>query len=99
VHEALPDVPAKASSTIEGKVRVSVKVRVDPSGRVASAEIDSPGPSRYFAELALKAARRWEFIPAKVDGQPVPSDWMLRFEFTRTTTRCVPAFVHHSIRP
>jgi TonB family protein len=93
VHEVLPNVPPKASSTIRGTVRVSVKVRVDPSGRVVSAEVDSPGPSRYFAELALQAARRWEFMPAKVAGQPITSDWMLRFEFTRTTTRSVPSFV------
>jgi TonB family protein len=93
VREVLPDVPKSASNTIQGTVRVSVKVRVNPSGQVASAEIDSAGPSKYFARLALQAARDWEFTPAEVDGQPVPSEWTLRFEFTRTTTTATPAVV------
>jgi TonB family protein len=93
VREVLPDVPKSASDTIQGTVRVRVKVQVDPSGQVVSAEIDSAGPSKYFAQLALQAARDWEFTPAEVDGQPVLSEWTLRFEFTRTTTRAIPAFV------
>ncbi|HUE73380.1 MAG TPA: TonB family protein [Pirellulaceae bacterium] len=91
VREVLPAVPKSASDTIQGTVRVSVKVQVDPSGQVASAEIDSAGPSKYFARRALQAARDWEFTPAEVDSQPVPSEWTLRFEFTRTTTRAIPA--------
>jgi TonB family protein len=93
VREVLPDVPKSASNTIQGTVRVRVKVQVDPSGHVASVEIDSAGPSKYFAQLALQAARDWEFTPAEVDGQPVSSEWTLRFEFTRTTTKAIPAVV------
>jgi TonB family protein len=69
VHQVLPDVPRKARDTIRGKVRVGVRVRVDPSGNVVGAKLDSPGPSRYFAQLALRAARRWKFRPAKVDDR------------------------------
>jgi TonB family protein len=71
-------------------VRLSVRVRVDPSGSVVSAELESPGPSKYFAELALRAARLWKFEPAKVDGQAVSSEWILRFEFVRTATKVFP---------
>ena len=85
-HKVLPDVPQSASSTIEGTVRVSVKVSVDPSGRVAEASLVSPGPSRYFANLALRAARQWEFWPATVDGRQVSKSWILKFEFTKTGT-------------
>ena len=46
-------------------------------------ELDSAGPSKYFANLAVKAARNWEFTPAKVDGQNAPSEWVLRFEFAQ----------------
>jgi TonB family protein len=81
VHQVLPDVPRKARDTIRGKVRVGVRVRVDPSGNAVGAKLDSPGPSRYFAQLALKSARRWKFYPAKVDARNVPSEWILRFEF------------------
>ena len=37
LHKALPDVPRKARETIQGKVRVSVRVRVAPSGNVEGA--------------------------------------------------------------
>ena len=87
IHRALPDVPRKARETIQGKVRVNVRVRVDPSGRVSGAKLDSPGPSKYFSELALKAARRWKFDPAKVDGSNVASQWILRFEFGKAGTK------------
>jgi TonB family protein len=90
LHQVLPDVPRSARGTIQGKVRVSVRVRVAPSGNVVEATLDSPGPSRYFAELALQAARRWKFVPAKADGRDIASAWILRFEFGRTGTKVFP---------
>ena len=90
LHQVFPDVPRTARETIRGKLRVRVKVRVAPSGNVVGATLDSPGPSRYFANLALQAARRWKFVPAAVDGREVASQWLLRFEFARTTTKVVP---------
>lgn len=89
-QQVLPDVPKKARDTIRGTVRVSVRVNVDPSGGVAGATFDSPGPSKYFANLALEAARRWEFWPAKVDGRNVASEWILRFAFKQTSTNVIP---------
>jgi len=91
LQQVLPDVPQTARDTIRGTVRVSVRVQVDPSGSVVGATLDSPGPSKYFANLALGAARRWEFVPPKVDGSNVSSEWSLRFEFAQTGTRAFPA--------
>ena len=88
--QVLPDVPQKARDTIRGTVRVSVRVHVDPLGSVVGEEFDSSGPSKYFADLALQAARDWEFEPPTVDGRNVSSEWVLRFEFTRTATKVVP---------
>jgi TonB family protein len=90
VHQVLPDVPQSARDTIQGTVRVGVRVAVDPSGNVAEATLDSPGRSKYFADRALQAARRWKFAPAKVDGQNTSSEWILRFEFERTATKVLP---------
>lgn len=80
-QKVLPEVPQKALDTISGTVRVSVRVAVDASGKVTEATLESPGPSQYFANHALQAARRWEFWAPKVDGSPVPSEWLLRFAF------------------
>lgn len=91
LQEILPDVPQKVRDTIRGTVRVGVRVAVDPSGSVVGATLDSPGPSKYFAHLALQVARRWEFRPAEVDGRNVSSEWILRFEFRRTATKAFPA--------
>ena len=85
VRRVLPDVPPKASRTIQGRVKVSVRVRVNPSGSVAEAELNARGPSNYFAQLALHAARRWKFTPANRSRA-----WILLFEFSRTGTHVVP---------
>ncbi len=90
VHQALPVVPQSALNTIQGAVRVGVRVQVDASGKVVGADLDSAGPSKYFAGLAMKAARDWQFTPAKVDGENAASEWMLRFEFAQDGTKVTP---------
>lgn len=82
IHQVLPHVPPQARDTIQGTVRVGIRVSVDPSGSVTDATIDSPGPSRYFANLALQAARQWKFAPAR----GAASVRTLRFEFSRNGT-------------
>jgi TonB family protein len=90
VRAVMPDVSRSARNTIEGKVRVQVRVQVDASGNVVSAKLASPGPSKYFARLALEAAQDWKFTPAQAQGQLVASQWILRFVFTRSNTEVVP---------
>jgi len=89
-HRVLPEVPQKAVNTITGTVNVKVKVAVDTSGVVSHATLESRGPSRYFADEALQAARKWTFTPPTVDGRAVPSEWSLTFEFKRNGTKAVP---------
>ena len=89
----MPDVPEKVRATIHGKVPVSIWVTVDPGGNVSNASVDSPGPSKYFAKLALQAAQQWRFKPAQVKGQAVSSEWVLRFVFGQTATEVTPVEV------
>ena len=77
----MPDVSQKALETIRGKVRVSVKVNVDASGKVTNAAFEAPGPSKYFSDAAIHAAKNWTFAPPNSNGEKVPSEWLLRFEF------------------
>jgi len=58
LDQVLPDVSEKALATIHGVVRVAVRVHVDPTGNVSDAALDSSGPSKYFADLALQARSR-----------------------------------------
>jgi TonB family protein len=90
VHQALPAVPQSALDTIRGAVRVGVRVQVDGSGKVVGVALDSAGPSKYFANLATKAARDWQFAPAKAGGQNTSSEWILRFEFAQDGTKVTP---------
>jgi TonB family protein len=87
IHQVLPDAPQKSINTIRGTVRVVIAVNVDSSGNVADATIDSPGPSKYFADLALQAARHWEFAPARDASR----DWTLRFEFSADGVKAIAA--------
>jgi TonB family protein len=82
LNEVLPKPPQKALSTIHGSVHVVVKVQVDAAGNVVSSDLDSSGPSRYFAAQAEKAARQWQFSGAEANGHGIPSAWLIRFEFT-----------------
>lgn len=84
LHRVLPDASRGALRTIRGHVRVEVRVKVDAAGKVSSAGFQSRGPSHYFADLALDAARNWTFQPAQTGGRGVPSAWILQFDFAPT---------------
>jgi len=90
LDQVLPDASPGALATIHGVVRVSVRVKVDPTGNVSEATLDSAGPSSYFADLAVKAARRWQFNSPEADGHSIPSEWLIRFHFTPAGSKAIP---------
>jgi TonB family protein len=81
IDQVLPEPSAKAMATIQGTVRVGVKAQVDAAGNVLEATLDAPGPSKYFADQALKAARKWVFNSPESNGRSVPSEWLIEFYF------------------
>ncbi len=86
VNQVLPDIPHKAMSTINGRFRVQVRVKVDRTGNVVDSELVSPGPSKYFANLTMQAARDWKFSPSDTETRA----WNLQFEFRRSGASVVP---------
>jgi TonB family protein len=86
----IPSVSQRSRNTITGKVRVTVKVDVDASGKVTRAHLESPGPSHYFAKIASDSAAKWKFKAPQQDGQSVPSQWYLRYAFGRSGTDVQP---------
>ena len=94
-ERVIPEVPQKARDTIRGTVKVGIRVDVDPAGQVAAVSIDSPGPSRYFANLAAGSARQWRFVPARADDGTTHRTWILRFEFTQSATTVFPMRRNH----
>lgn len=84
-----PNPSPSARRTIHGTIKVRVKLDVDPRGNITGANFITDGPSKYFARLAMDAARQWKFTPPVSNGQTLPSQWTLRFEFTRGGTQAL----------
>jgi TonB family protein len=80
VQEVTPEVPRALSEKIQGRILVTVRVLVDPSGNVMAAMVEKAGPNKNLANLADQAAREWKFAPEATDGNRV---WVLTFAFTR----------------
>jgi TonB family protein len=85
VQRVMPQVSPRARATIQGKVKVRVRVEVDAAGNVANATLESAEPSRYFSRAALEAAHGWKFSPGQSDGSGT-REWRLQFAFSRAKT-------------
>jgi TonB family protein len=90
VREVLPKVPKSARDTIQGTIRVRVRVALDEAGSVVGARFDSAGPSKYFARLSVQAAQGWKFAAPQAGGANPAKEWLLRFEFRRDSTHVIP---------
>ena len=89
LRKVLPEVSEKSRATIRGTVRINVRVQLNPDGTVSTAELANPASSQFFADLALKAARQWQFAqPASSSaaGSSMPGSAVIRFDFTQTAT-------------
>jgi TonB family protein len=87
VRRVLPDVSQNSLRTINGTIKVRLRVYVDPAGTVERVRVESQGPSRYFANKALEAAKQWKFDSPVANGNSVPSEWDLEFQFKRTSSK------------
>jgi outer membrane biosynthesis protein TonB len=76
----VPEVRANILNRIRGKVRVNVRVLLDPSGNVVGQLMEDSGPSRYFARVAAESASNWKFMPADETNSRV---WLLKYVFAR----------------
>jgi len=93
----MPVVSEKSRATIRGNVRINVRVQLNPDGTVSTAELANPVSSQFFADLALKAARQWQFAQLADSSNPAssatssssgstPTSAIIRFDFTATST-------------
>ena len=85
VHRVIPEVSPAARRSIQGRIVLRVKVKVDPAGDVEKASVVSGHVSKYFSRVALEAARDWKFAAAN-NGAASDRQWMLQFAFTRAKT-------------
>ncbi len=88
LDQVMPEVTQRTKDNIRGRFMVDARVHVDPSGSVTDAKLDLRGPSKYFADRTLEAARKWRFRPADA-----PQDWVLHFKFEKSGFTVVPVHV------
>ena len=84
-HEVLPDLSIVPAALVLSAGQVNVTVTVDKTGHVTSAHVE-PGenmPARPILSAAERAAQQWVFEPARLDGQPIPSQHSIVFQFSR----------------
>ena len=84
IQQVMPQISIGALRTVRGVIRVRLKVSVDASGIVGEVKTEIRGRSRYFAREAEDAAEQWKFEPALKNGSPIPSQWMIEFEFKKS---------------
>ena len=87
VEQVMPDISRGARNTIEGTIKISVRVSVDSTGAVSDARFERRGPSEYFARKTMEAARKWKFAPNAARA------WVLHFELRRSGVRAIPQAV------
>jgi hypothetical protein len=80
LHQEIPDLSRSARESIRGVIKIAVRVIVDRSGNVVAATLDNHESSKYFARVAMDAAKKWKFAQA---ADQTPRVWLLHFEFTR----------------
>ena len=84
VFQAQPTFKMPDHQSLVRPVSVGVRVYVEESGTVRSAEVVEYGepPNFSLANAALAAARLWTFEPARLEDAPVSSEVILHFRFT-----------------
>jgi outer membrane biosynthesis protein TonB len=89
VNRVEPEPSFSLHPFIVPEVQINVRVIIDRGGRVVRAESLSRGNPlmEHLSKIAVKAARQWTFSPARRDGQSVPSETMLQFQFVNKSLR------------
>ena len=77
VRRFVPVVPPQVLHDLPALGPVDVRVRVDDWGNVGYIELLSG--HNDFGDLAARAAARWRFLPARLDGRPVDCEMILHF--------------------
>lgn len=86
-HQIALEIPSDLRSRIRSEVLVNVNVSIDRGGRVTAAEVASTKGEGADAltDEALKAARRFRFLPARQGKKTVSSKTVLTFRFNSDT--------------
>jgi hypothetical protein len=91
LNEVRPAVPGQLAPLIRSPVEIDVRVSIDARGRVvkvrpvsqAGSVGGSPTQQALLTRTLMDAAMRSSYRPAQIRSQPVPSELVLAFRFSR----------------
>jgi len=89
LKRVLPNVAPGALQSMRRPVQVDVRVSVNSSGAVSSAQSVTQSRGNYWARISQQAAEEWKFKAPVSDGQARASYWMLLFEYDRGRTNVI----------
>ena len=83
ISKVMPVIPADAKHFRGSGIEVSVRVKIDPDGRVVEAMLQDARTSaaNFLGKRAVDAARQWRFDPARRGNRKIYADMVLRFRF------------------
>lgn len=76
-----PTVPRELRSKISGLGPVDLRITVDKTGAVSETELLTKKIDSAVAELAVRTASRWDFIPARINSRAVTSELLVHMRF------------------
>ena len=91
LKRVMPDVASGAVQSMRRPVQVDVRVLVDSSGTVSSAQCVTQSRGNYWAKVSQQAAEGWKFKAPVSQGHAQDSYWMLLFQYSRGRTTDVVA--------
>jgi outer membrane biosynthesis protein TonB len=83
VKQVAPQASPNLLRLLVSSVTIRVQVYVDAQGKVMRAESLSHGNALvdYLSNISVKAAREWQFRPARQGDRDVEGEIVLQFEF------------------
>ncbi|MDQ6699036.1 MAG: energy transducer TonB [Acidobacteriota bacterium] len=89
-RDIAPTVPRELRSNIAGAAPIDLKITIDKTGSVAETELLSKKADSALAELAVRTASRWDFIPARINSRAVTSEMLVHMRFSDQTAAAIP---------
>ena len=84
LSQVMPAFPEALRPLAFKPIVVSIKVAIDRNGKVVQAEpLPQESAHKLFVTSAVRAAQAWKFQPARRGDEPVASESVLRFTFSK----------------
>ena len=85
IRQVAPRLSGELKYILMKPTSVQVVVKIDAAGRVTDATVaGNQKVHSLLLQASLDAARSWTFRPATIRGTPIPSEMLLKFDFTPT---------------